>query len=152
MNRYFLNFLPQTSVKSIFIYLYLTFHTALFSIFIYFYAVNALVKEVLLTFICLFSIIFKLYIFYFKQFYLSNMSVTDWGRGNIICENYEQNNGRKNTLRCLNSRPQQRSQIQFKYFSEKLLLSQKTMLLQREQFLTIFYTINSSPLLVTCTK
>ena len=39
--------------------------------------------------------------------------------------------------------------IKFKYFSGKLLRSQKTTLLQREPFLTMFYTINSSPLLVT---
>ena len=37
----------------------------------------------------------------------------------------------------------------FYYFSEKLPLSQKIMLLQRESFLTMFYTINSSPLLNT---
>ena len=38
----------------------------------------------------------------------------------------------------------------FKYFSEKLLFSQTlcTIYIQREPFRTMFYTINSSPLLI----
>ena len=41
-------------------------------------------------------------------------------------------------------RTQPRSFIQFQYFNEKLRLSQKTTLLQREPLFTMFYTINSS--------
>ena len=43
--------------------------------------------------------------------------------------------------------PQPRSQIQLKYFSENYFNS-LTMLLQREPFLTMLYTTNSSPLLI----
>ena len=43
-------------------------------------------------------------------------------------------------FRCLNSRPQLRSRIQFKYFSDKLLLSQK---LRYFRGYGIFYTINT---------
>ena len=48
-------------------------------------------------------------------------------------------------FRSLNSKPQLRSQVQFKYFTS----FSKTTLLQRETFLTMFCTTNSYPSLVT---
>ena len=52
-------------------------------------------------------------------------------------------------IRCLILRPQTLTWGLEIKFVEKLLLSRKTTLLQREPFLTMFYIINLSPLLVT---
>ena len=65
----------------------------------------------------------------------------------------KKHNFRISCVLCLNSTPQLISRIKFDFFSENLLLSQKTTLLQREPFfVTMFYTIHSSPLLVTKVK
>ena len=53
------------------------------------------------------------------------------------------------TFRCLISRPQILNLRSWNQICGKFLLSRKTMSLQREPFLTMFYTINLSPLLVT---
>ena len=58
-------------------------------------------------------------------------------------------------FRCLISGPQNLfviSQQQLQIFSWQITFFLKTMLLQREPFLTMFHTINSFPLLVTPTK
>ena len=62
-----------------------------------------------------------------------------------------ENDERKNTLVgqiCVLSERNKRLEV-FCYLSEKLPLLKKSMLLHREPFLTIFYTINSSPMLIT---
>ena len=86
--------------------------------------------------------------------YLNNRSVKNLPQN--WSSTLRDNNERKNTnvtrscvLSCLISEPQNLNRRSRNQIPEKTTSFSKTTLLQRERFLTMFYTINSSPLLVT---